>query len=185
MIYLVGGCSRSGKTTLARRMLAERGVPYFSTDYLVRGLNSAGIGGISPVEDDRITAGKLETALVGLAAAAAYDRRDYLIEGVHLGPRQIRRILDEVAPPLTGCLLGYPEIDLAEKLAQLKARAAGQGDWLMDFDEAAQLGFLQRQREISREQRDEAESAGLRYFDSGADFDSALDRAYWTLSKQP
>ncbi|MEX0923215.1 MAG: AAA family ATPase [Rhodovibrionaceae bacterium] len=185
MIYLVGGCSRSGKTTLARRLLAERGVPYFSTDYLARGLHGAGIGEVSPEEDDRITAAKLEPVLISLAAAAAYDRRDYLIEGVHLGPWQIRRILDRVAPPLAGCLLGCPEIDPAEKLAQLKARASGQGDWLMDFDAGAQLRFLQRQREISREQRGEADSARIPFFDSGADFDSALDQAFWTLSEQP
>ena len=41
MLYMIGGAPRSGKTTLARRMLAEHGVPYFSIDTLIASLASA------------------------------------------------------------------------------------------------------------------------------------------------
>jgi hypothetical protein len=40
MRYLLGGASRAGKSTLARRLLRERGVPYFPLDYLLLGLEN-------------------------------------------------------------------------------------------------------------------------------------------------
>jgi len=41
MLYMIGGAPRSGKTTLARRMLAEDGLPYFSIDTLIASLARA------------------------------------------------------------------------------------------------------------------------------------------------
>src|ERR1700675_3722714 len=41
MLYMIGGAPRSGKTTLARRMLAEHGLPYFSIDILIASLARA------------------------------------------------------------------------------------------------------------------------------------------------
>ncbi len=38
MPYLVGGASRAGKSTLARRLLMERSIPYFSIDILMMGV---------------------------------------------------------------------------------------------------------------------------------------------------
>ena len=37
MLYLVGGASRSGKSTIARRLLQQHGIPYFSIDILMMG----------------------------------------------------------------------------------------------------------------------------------------------------
>jgi adenylate kinase family enzyme len=38
---MIGGAPCSGKTMLARRMLAEHGVPYFSIDAMIASLASA------------------------------------------------------------------------------------------------------------------------------------------------
>lgn len=187
MIYLVGGCSRSGKTTLARRLLAERGVPYFASDHLVRSLGRLNLAGISAEADDRATAAKLERLLLTLVAAIGYDGHDYLIEGVHLGPRQIRRAIEAIHHPIAGCILGYPEAELEAKLAALTARGGegsggGGGDWLLAFDRPAQLRFLERQREISREHRAEAAEAGLPFLDGSADIAAAVEGGFAALT---
>lgn len=177
MIYLVGGCSRSGKTTLARRLLAARGVPYFGSDYLMRTLHRLGLAGISAEEDDRVTAARLEQPLLTLVAALGYDGHDYLLEGVHLGPRQIRRAIEAIDHPIAGCVLGYPDAELEAKLAALTAQSGGGGrgnDWLLQFDRPTQLRFLERQREISREHRAEAAAADLPFLDGSADIAAAV-----------
>lgn len=38
MLYIVGGCSRSGKSILAGRMCSRHGIPWFSLDALKMGL---------------------------------------------------------------------------------------------------------------------------------------------------
>ncbi len=35
MLYMVGGASRAGKSMLARKLLVQRQISYFSIDYLV------------------------------------------------------------------------------------------------------------------------------------------------------
>lgn len=182
MIYLVGGCSRSGKTTLARRMLRERGVAYLSSDHLARTFGRLGLAGISVKEDDRATTKKLELPLLTLLAAIAYDGEDYLVEGVHLGPAQIRRAIDGIEHPIAACLLGYPEAETESKLAALDAARGGGGDWLKDFDRATQLNFLEKQREISREHRKAAERLGLPFFDGSASIAAAVEDAYAALA---
>ena len=182
MIYLIGGCSRSGKTTLARRMLRERGVPCFSSDHLARTFGRLGLAGVSVDEDDRATAKKLELVLLNLVAAIGYDSEDYLLEGVHLGPAQIRHAIDGYELPFSACLLGYPDADPEEKLAALEAARSGQGDWLKGFDRATQLRFLEAQREISREQRSAAERLDLPFFDGSADIAQAVDEAFTALT---
>ncbi|MEC1736353.1 hypothetical protein P9D87_05050 [Bacillus mojavensis] len=53
MLYLIGGSSRSGKTTTAKRMLAETKIPYFSLDYLMMGIaNGVPEMDINPTDGD-------------------------------------------------------------------------------------------------------------------------------------
>ena len=182
MIYLVGGCSRSGKTSLARRMLREQGVPFFSSDHLARTFGRMGLAGVSVDEDDRVTAKKLELALLNLIAAIAFDGRDYLVEGVHLGPAQIRHAIDAIAHPIAGVLLGYPDADLEAKLAALDAAREDANDWMFELDADTLRRFLHNQREISREHRTAAEHLGLRFIDGSSDIADAVGDGFAALT---
>ena len=35
MIYLIGGVSKSGKSYIASKVMKEKDIPYFSTDFLL------------------------------------------------------------------------------------------------------------------------------------------------------
>ena len=39
MLYLVSGTSRSGKTLIAKKLLADKQIPYLSLDWLMMGFN--------------------------------------------------------------------------------------------------------------------------------------------------
>ncbi len=41
MLYILGGVARSGKSTISRRFVQEKAVPYFSTDALINALQGA------------------------------------------------------------------------------------------------------------------------------------------------
>jgi 2-phosphoglycerate kinase len=180
MLYLVGGCSRSGKTTLARHALERRGIAHLSTDHIARGLYVGKLGGIDPEEDDRRTAAKMEPLLFGTLMAIGFEESDYLVEGVHVTPRLIQLARTQIHAPIRGVLLGYPDADLEAKLEALAARPPrrdGRPDWLFEFDRDAQLRFLENQREISRDHRREARENDVPFFDGSGDIAAAIAAA--------
>ena len=56
MILLITGASHTGKTLLAQRILEARGWPYLSIDHLKMGLIRSGNTGLTPEDDDALTA---------------------------------------------------------------------------------------------------------------------------------
>jgi hypothetical protein len=40
MLYLIGGTSRSGKSIISRKLLTEKGIPYFPLDSVVMGFTN-------------------------------------------------------------------------------------------------------------------------------------------------
>ena len=80
MLYVVGGCSRSGKSTLAERMRVRHGVPWFPLDAIKMGLHlGAPSLRIHPEEDDLDTADRMWPIIKGLLEHLEFDGRDYLI----------------------------------------------------------------------------------------------------------
>ena len=111
MLYLVGGCSRSGKSTLAERMRVRHGAPWFALDALKMGLFlGAPTLGVHPEDDDLETADRMWPILKGLAENLIFDGRDYLIEGVNLRPDTVAAFIADTEEPVAACFLGYPEI---------------------------------------------------------------------------
>jgi hypothetical protein len=67
MLYLVGGCSRSGKSLLAGRVRAHYGVPCFPLDALTMGRRlGAPSPGIHPNDDDLETADRTWPIIKGV-----------------------------------------------------------------------------------------------------------------------
>jgi len=111
MLYLIGGCSRSGKSLLAERMRARHGVPWFSLDALKMGLRlGAPSLGIHPDDDDLETADRMWPIIEGILEHLIWDGRDYLAEGDNLRPQTVAAFIRETATPVTACFLGYPDV---------------------------------------------------------------------------
>ena len=92
MLYLIDGSSRSGKTTTAKRMLAETGIPYFSLDYLMMGIaNGVPEMGINPTNGDFNNGQRLWKIINPLMTAMVENKIDYIIEGVQLIPSYISK----------------------------------------------------------------------------------------------
>ena len=56
MILLLAGPSHTGKTALAQRLLEQYHYPYLSIDHLKMGLIRSGQTGLTPMDDDALTA---------------------------------------------------------------------------------------------------------------------------------
>jgi hypothetical protein len=179
MLYLVGGASRSGKTSLARRLLLRRKVPYFSLDVLMMGL-AKGVPafGVDPEASGRAL-GEMLWPLVRAMAANLFEEApvhpSYLLEGVQLLPSHVAELGTGYAGQVAACFLGYGAVDPASKLEAVRRREPG---WCSHYTEAEALAFVAGEVEFSRWLQAECERCGLPYFDEPDDPAAAVAAAY-------
>ena len=82
MLYFIGGAARTGKGILARRLLAEMGLPYLSLDVLKMGLaRGAPEFPIDPNAGALQVAARLWPLVREMSASLLHDEMDYVFEG--------------------------------------------------------------------------------------------------------
>lgn len=178
MLYIVGGCSRSGKSMLAERMRARHGIPWFTLDALKMGLHiGAPYSGVRPADDDLATADLMWPVIEPILDHAVFDRRDYLVEGVNLRPRTVARFIQETEAPVKTCFLGYPEMDLDQKALDVARHTGPPTDWLHRTGSENVRRYLDVSLRLSRQLREECASFGIPFVDTGIDFQAGLDAA--------
>ena len=184
MLYIVGGCSRSGKSLLAERIRGNHNVPWFPLDALKMGLHlEAPSMGVHPDDDDLETADRMWPVVKGTIENLLFDGRDYLIEGNNLRPTTIAEFIKATEEPMRACFLGYPDISIETKAAQVAGHAGLPNDWLNRTGPDNVRRYLEICRSLSRRLRDDCDSLGVPFFDTGADFKGSLASAEFALIK--
>ena len=147
MIYILSGVAKSGKSYLATKILREKSIANFSTDYLMMSL---ALGNpklnIDYDADDFLVAAQLEPYLFHLISAMARNGIDYLIEGVHFKPAFARTLMDTFPGKIRVLYLGYHSVDPQAKLAEFRRFAnVMENYWFRYYDDAAMtklIGYL-------------------------------------------
>ena len=93
MIILITGASHTGKTLLAQRLLEKYSYPCFSIDHLKMGLIRSGYTGLTPEDDDALTA-YLWPVVREMVKTAIENRQNLIVEGCYFPP-DWRRDFDE------------------------------------------------------------------------------------------
>jgi hypothetical protein len=182
MLYVVGGCSRSGKSSLAERMRARHGVPWFTLDALKMGLYlGAPSLGVHPDDDDLETADRMWPFVKGALEHLVFDGRDYLVEGVNLRPQTVLQFIQDTETPVRACFLGYPDTDIETKAAQVAQHTALPNDWLHRTGPDNVRRYLEISRSLSRRLREECGALGIPFVDTGVDFDKGITSAELAL----
>jgi hypothetical protein len=175
MLYLIGGTARTGKSTVARRFLAETGVPFFCLDYLMMGFaNGLPEYGIDP-DDDELHVGELLWPVVKpLATAMVENNLDYLLEGVQLNPRHAWQLYNQFEGQVRVCFLGFAHVDIMAKFRQLRQFSGGENDWLKAYDDAKTLREVERLKALSKRLQRECDACGLQYFETTTDLEQTV-----------
>ena len=147
MLFLVSGTSRSGKTLIARKILADKKIPYLSLDWLMMGFND-GIPeyGIHHLLWPNEIAEKMEPFLRGMIDNMLVDGMDYVIEGEAMLP-------------------------------QVKRHDAGDNDWLTRKSDEYIKDHIGNMIAYSKMIKAECEEHGLSYVDTSGDFPGAIAAA--------
>lgn len=178
MLYLIGGASRSGKSIVARRLLHERGIPYFSLDFLMMGLvNGLPELGFDPDQPSRVTAEKLWPLLRAVLVNILETEVDYLIEGDTILPQHVSELAQRFGPAIRACFIGYAEVAPGQKLADIRTFGGHPNDWVSDYPDDYVLALVASMIQFSDYLSQTCAQFNLPYFDSSHDFSGAVEAA--------
>jgi hypothetical protein len=177
MLYIVGGAARAGKSAVARRFLAETGVPYFPLDCLMMGF-AKGFPehGVGPEDDELHVAELLWPVVKGIATTFVEEEIDYLIEGAQLHPRHVGELCEALPGDVRACFLGFAEVDTMTKLRQIRRFGGGEDDWLRHYDDQHVIREIERLKALSERLRAECSSYEIRYLEVSTDLEETVDR---------
>ncbi len=185
MLYLVGGAARSGKSLLAKRMLHEQGVAYFSTDALLMGFRNGLPGfGVREENTDIANAAILRPLVEAIAENLLVTEQSYLLEGVLLQPATVAQLQRDAGPAVRACFLGYSTIASLEKLTQVKLYKSQPHDWLTKYSDDEIVSLIDRMKTVSLDLKAACATNNLPYFDVSDDFKAALDAAFDYLNSR-
>ena len=178
MLFLVSGTSRSGKTLIARKLLADRQIPYLSLDWLMMGFND-GIPeyGIHHLLWPNEIAEKMLPFLRGMIDCMLIAGMDYVIEGEAMLPRSVAELIEEHPDRIRAVFVGYTEISVEDKLALVKQHSNGENDWLTAKSDEYIRDHIGNMIAYSKMIRTECEQHGLSYFDTSKDFPGTIEAA--------
>lgn len=178
MLYVIGGASRSGKTLLSRRVVAEKQIPYFPLDSLFGAL-ARGAPEFGVLYEDSFTDRpvKMWRLVKPLFNAVFNEEKHYLFEGDSLLPSQINELMVE-GEPIRCCFFGYTKLTKDEKLALIRQYHQGETDWTKDISNEEMLPMVNDMIEFSKYLQQECNKYGIKYFDVSHNFEDVQNEAF-------
>ena len=178
MLFLVSGTSRSGKTLIAKKILADNQIPYLSLDWLMMGFND-GIPeyGIHHLLWPNKIAEKMGPFLLGMIECMLIDGMDYVIEGEAMLPELVADLVEKHPDKIKAVFVGYTEINVKDKVALVKKHGDGENDWLTNKSDEYIRDHIENMIAYSKMIKTGCEKHGLSYFDTSEDFLGAIAAA--------
>ncbi len=175
MLYLLGGAARSGKTIIARRFLAEKGIPFFSLDFLAHGLARTYPQLQIDLDNDDASLGEKLWPLVRLISEMMIlEEHEYLLEGALIQPKQAHEIRMDFPARVRACFVGFAEAEIGAKFEQVKRYGGGSDDWMAEFDDKTVLDELRRLKTTSEALRAECKQYQMQYFETSNNFEKSI-----------
>lgn len=164
MIYLIGGVSKSGKSFIASKVMKEKDIPYFSTDFLLWSLG--GDDGLFSYSDPDFHVSKiLKPYILKIISFLIRNKTDYLIEGTHITPSLFMELKELYKDEIKACFLGYPTIDSEYKFEEiLKFESNETNKWYKVLNDEAFKEFIRNKIEESKLIEDECKKNSLKFY---------------------
>jgi len=183
MIYLIGGPSQAGKTTLALRLTKLHGIPFFSLDYLMMGLHDGAPAlHIDPNDPEALVAARMWPACKPMIVAMLENGEEYCVEGFGITPERASQLIDLFPDDIRFCFLGYGTADAEVKLENERQYRTTNA-WLQDRPREEALAELEFMKKVSIALREECSDRGYAFFDISTEFEEVIRRAEQYLTK--
>ena len=177
MLYIISGASRAGKTLVAQRTSAKKGISYFSLDWLVMGFtNGIPEYGVHHMLFPHEIAEKSWSFIKAMLESMLYNDVDYIIEGEAILPELITELVKKHPNKLKICFLGFTKVDHSKKAKAIKAFGVLENDWLLDKSDAYILDHVKNMVAHSIKVETSCTEHGMAYFDTSKNFEASIER---------
>lgn len=174
MIYLIGGSIRTGKSSLAHKILQNKKISVISTDVII-GLLMDYVKPQDPSDLRPYFVKKAENFFPHLKklmqANLNMGIKDYVYEGDIILPEYVAALREELE--LKACFLGFSDINV-----DLLKEHAGNHQWLDELSEEKLDELPKRIIDTSKYMEEGCKKYGFRYFDLSIDYDQEHELAY-------
>jgi hypothetical protein len=182
MIYLIGGPSRCGKSTLRKNLLTNHKISGVCVDQILHmlkyGLRNFDLEHKSPVQE---RAEKLKPFIKGLCKYHPED--DFVIEGVGILPQDIVEYSESVGGMVSACFLGSIQTTIEEKISAIQ-NSNPYNHWTRNFTNEEMNVLVRRIIETSMWYSKECEKYGLPFIDTSTDFEKRIIYAAQKLKQK-
>lgn len=184
---IIGGASRSGKTTLARRIAREFGYSRIPGDSFMTAFGQLfpklGIGHhefgradrFDAAMHERICANSRDFFVRFWQATHEDEQVEFVFDSFHILPAQLPlRVLED---NFAFVFMGFPRATPERMLEQVRSSTEGD-DWLQHMPDDIVLRLFSVFIEVSKKLEEQCERMCLAFIDSGDDFAAAQELAY-------
>lgn len=179
---ILAGASRSGKTTLARRLQKATGFSLISGDALVSSFGLFPELGISQEGNAAETTRNFQTFLrIYLDHTAHYQNIPFILDIFHLSPEYV--IQEKLHEKYTVIFLGYPDISLKEKLSNIRQHKTDHYDWTDERSDEDLSKSIAEYIEYSKSLQKSCDQHGLPFINTSDKFSLKLDTAFSDIMK--
>ena len=100
-----------------------------------------------------------------------------MIEGEALLPELIKEFSDKHPDNIEICFVGYTDIDIDQKLMEIRKYNLGKGDWLIQENDEYIYRHIENMIYHSRIIKESCERHNVRYIDTSVDFLASMEEA--------
>ena len=178
---IIAGASRSGKTTLSM-LLRKKGFVHYKMDSIKRGLdNNFYEGKICEWRDASPKIAHLISTIINECQTDIIKNFEwYVIDTCHLYPKDI---VKENLKDTIIIFLGYPNLTAEEKMCQIRTYDPME-QWTHSVEDEQLKINIQRDIEFSKEVEQECKEYGIRFFDTGKNYQKTMASIYKMLKEE-
>lgn len=184
MIYIISGASRSGKSSVGKKLFKKLNITYIEVDDIMmafyKGMPETKV---HPENWPDVTAKMIEPFLHGMITTMIENKKDAVFEGEQFLPEYIRSLLDTYPDDVKACFLGFTEITLEEKYNNCINYAEPE-DWLIHKTKEYIKNHVLNMKNYSKKIKQECIEHNVPYVDTSHNFKETLDEIIEYLLKK-
>ena len=180
---IIAGISRSGKTTLAHRLQKHTGYSLISADALISTFEwkFPQLNIRHNFDFDGVSARITDFLAAYVDHLATWQNTPFILDIAYMSPELA--VHYDLHTKYKMVFLGYAHLEAREKLRLMRAHTTDHHDWTRALSDESLLPEIEGNIERSRMIEASAHRLGLTYIDTGADHQTALDRAFELLTQ--
>lgn len=176
MLYIIGGASRSGKTIIAEELSVKMKIPYLSLDWIMMGFtNGIPEYGIHDLLFPDDIAERLWSFLKAMLESMIFAKTNCIIEGEAILPELIIELLKDYPEEIKICFLGYSNVNIDQKVNEIRSFSKKENDWLLDKSDAYVVDHVKNMITHSKLIRKSCIKVGLPYFNISKSFTNQIE----------